>query len=77
MARLSSEKLKYRSQNAQNKRSSEISSHIFETYKNAVRPHGCHIYNTAADMAMEKCVVPINIMGSRTVNMCYVVVINA
>ena len=44
--------LKYRSHNAQNRRSGEISSHIFETYKNAVRPHGCHIYNTDVDMDM-------------------------
>ena len=44
--------LKYRSRNAQNRRYSEISSRIFETYKNAVQPHGYHIYNTAADMAM-------------------------
>ena len=46
--------LKYRSHNAQNRRSGEISSCIFETYNNAVVNHGCHIYNTAADMAMEK-----------------------
>ena len=35
--------LKYRSHNAQNIRSCEISSRIFETYKNSVRTHGCHI----------------------------------
>ena len=29
--------------NAQNRRSGEISSRIFETYKNYVQPHGCHI----------------------------------
>ena len=44
--------LKDRSQNAQNRSSGEISSHTFETYKNDVRPHGFHIYNTAADMAI-------------------------
>ena len=46
-------RLKSRSQNAQNRRSGEIFSCIFETYKNAVQPHGCHIYNTSVDMAME------------------------
>ena len=35
--------LKYMSQNVQTKRCSEISSHIFETYKNYVQPHGYHI----------------------------------
>ena len=44
--------LKDRSHNAQNRRSGEISSRIFETYNNYVRPHGCHIYNTGADMSM-------------------------
>ena len=47
-------RLKDRSHNAQNRRSDEISSHIFETYNNDVRPHGCHIYNTAVYMAMSK-----------------------
>ena len=46
--------LKDRIQNAQNRRSGELSSRLFETYKNAVRPHVCHIYNSAADMATEK-----------------------
>ena len=36
-------KLKDRSQNAQNRKSGELSSHLFETYKNSVRPHGCYI----------------------------------
>ena len=45
--------LKDRSQNAQNRRSGEIPSCTSATYKNAVRPHGCHIYNNAEDMAME------------------------
>ena len=40
------------SYNEQNIRYGEISSSIFETYKNEVRPHGCHIYNTAAYMTM-------------------------
>ena len=46
--------LKDRSQKAQNRRSGEISSRLFQTYKNYIRPHGCHIYNFAADMAMAK-----------------------
>ena len=46
--------LKNRGQNSQNRRSDKLSSHIFQTYKNAVRPHGCHIYNYAADMDMAK-----------------------
>ena len=45
--------LKYRSHNAQNRRSGETPIRIFETYKNAVLPHGCHIYKITADMAME------------------------
>ena len=44
--------LKDRSRNALNIRSNKISGHIFETCKNYVRPHGCHIYNTAADISM-------------------------
>ena len=46
--------IKDRIQNVQNIKSSEISSRIFETYKNAVRSYGCHIYNTAGFMAMTK-----------------------
>ena len=45
--------IKYRSTNLQNRRSSEISILIFETYKNSVQTHSCNIYNTDADMAME------------------------
>ena len=44
--------LKGRSQDSQIIRSGEISSSIFETHKNSVLPHGCHIYNAAADMNM-------------------------
>ena len=41
------------------RRSSENSNRIFETYKNSVMPHGCHIYATAADMAMDtSCAYP-------------------
>ena len=46
--------LKDRSPNAQNRRSGEIYSRVFETYNNTVRPHGFHIYSTAVDMAMAK-----------------------
>ena len=46
--------LKNRSHNAQNRSSSEISSRIFKTYNNYVQPHGFHIYNTPAGMAMAK-----------------------
>ena len=44
--------LKDKSHNAQNRRSGEISIRIFETYKNYVQTHGCHIYNTATYMDM-------------------------
>ena len=43
--------LKDISKNIQNRRSGELSSCLFETYKNSVKPHGCHIYNSA-DMSM-------------------------
>ena len=49
-----SKHLKDRSNNAQNRRSGELSSRLFETYKNYLRTHGCHIYNYAADMAISK-----------------------
>ena len=44
--------LKDRSHDAQNRGFGEKSRHIFETYKNDVKPHGCNVYNTAADMSM-------------------------
>ena len=44
-------KLKDKIQNAQSRRSVEKSHHIYETYKNIVLPHGCHIYSIASDMA--------------------------
>ena len=37
-----------KSHNAQNIRPGEIYSHIFETYYNAVQPHGFHIYNNTS-----------------------------
>ena len=46
--------LKDISHNSQNRRSGELSIHLFETCKNSVRPHGYHIYNSAAEMAMSK-----------------------
>ena len=44
--------LKNRSHTAKSGRSSELSSRLFETYKNYVRPHGCHIYNSNTDVDM-------------------------
>ena len=35
------------------RRSGELSSSLFETYKNDVRPHGCHIYNFYVDINTE------------------------
>ena len=46
--------LKYQTHNTQNIRYVEISSHIFETYKNSLRPHGCNIHNSATYMSMAK-----------------------
>ena len=55
--------LKDRSCNAQNRISGEISCCIFETNNNAVRPNGCHIYNTDEDIDMKKTfLVCLNIM---------------
>ena len=45
------EQLKDKIKNAQIKRSSEKTHHIYETYKNTVIPHGLHIYSKASDMA--------------------------
>ena len=46
------EQLKDQSHNMQNISYGKISSSIFETYTNSVGPHGFHIHNTAAYMAM-------------------------
>ena len=43
-------KLKYQSQNDQNRRSGEKANSIYETYKNTVMPHGSHIYAKVFDM---------------------------
>ena len=70
--------LKDKSNNAQNRRSSEIESRIFEKYKNSVRPNSCYIHNTSTYMSMEKCVpVPMHIMDCHTANLCCYVVINS
>ena len=69
--------LKDKSHNAQNISSGEISRSILETYKNSVQHHSCNIFNTTADMIMEKCLpVLLNIMFYHTGNVCYVVVIS-
>ena len=47
-------KLKYQSQNPQNRRSSEKVNHMYETYKNTVMPQGIHIYAKAYDMEKAK-----------------------
>ena len=44
--------LKDQTPNAQKIRSGEIASRIFETYKNYVKPNGCHIHTTESDTAM-------------------------
>ena len=44
------EKLKYKRQNAQRRRSGEKAHHINKTYKNTVIPHGQHIYAKVSDM---------------------------
>ena len=46
--------LKDRSHNTLNRSYGEIVSRIFETYKNSIRPHGCHIYNTSTEIDMEE-----------------------
>ena len=48
-------KLKYKSQNSQNRRYGEKAHHIYITYKNTVMPHERHIYAKAPDMSNEKC----------------------
>ena len=48
------EHLKNISHNPNNRISGELSNHLFETYKIFVRPHGCHIYNSALEMDMAK-----------------------
>ena len=45
------EKLKYQSQNAQNRRSGKKSNCVYETYINTVMPHGRHISAKASNMA--------------------------
>ena len=67
--------LKDKIHNAQNRRFGELSSCFYETYKNSVKPHGCHIHCNAAGMAMAKnSLVSHNIMVYHTVNVYYDVV---
>ena len=47
-----SEKIKHPSHNAKNIRYGEMSTRIFETYKNYVIPHGRRILKMAYDMSM-------------------------
>ena len=47
-------KLKDISKNSQKRRSGGKSNRIYETYKNTVMPHGCHIYAKVSDMAKSK-----------------------
>ena len=44
-------KIKDKSQNDQSRRSGEKAHYIYETYKNTVIPHGCHIYSKESAMA--------------------------
>ena len=44
--------LKYQCHDAQNRSSGEIASRIFESCNYCVRPHGYHMHNIAAYMAM-------------------------
>ena len=39
---------------AQNRRYDELLSRFYETYKNAVKPHGFHTKCTDSDMAMKR-----------------------
>ena len=48
-----SEKIKDKSHNTRNRRSGEMVSIIFETYKNSVIPHGFHVYKIASNMTMD------------------------
>ena len=70
--------IKDRSHNAQNRRFSEISSRIFETYKNAVQPHSFNIYNNVSDISMETmCTCTPKHHGLMHSNVRYFVVISS
>ena len=47
-------KLKDQICNAQNRRSSEMSNCLFETYKISYMPHGKHMFPTAYEIVMSK-----------------------
>ena len=64
--------------NELNRRSGELSSHLFEAYRNFVRPHGCHIYKSDAEIAMAKmCPCTSHHHGYHAGNIYCDVVINA
>ena len=46
------DKLKDQSCNAQNRRSGDMPTHLFDTCKNSVIPHGNHMFQKSSDMAM-------------------------
>ena len=70
-------RLKDRSHNAQIRRSGEIVSHIFETHKNYIKPHGCHIHKKHLTWLWKQYVpVILYIIICLIGNVCYVVVIN-
>ena len=45
-------KMKYQGQNPNIRISSELASHIYDSYKNSVISHGCHIYIPSEEMAI-------------------------
>ena len=66
------EKLKYKSFNAQSRRSVEMVNHIFDTYKNYFMPHGKNIFKTEYDMDMAKmCAYPSSKYVFTTLEMCF------
>ena len=53
-----------KSHNTKNRKSGELSSCLYETYKNVLKLHACHIHCTAADMDMAKmCPCPLQHNG--------------
>ena len=49
-------KIKYQIYNEQNRISGKMANSLSEKYKNSAMPHVDHIFQTAYDIAMEKCV---------------------
>ena len=65
------EKLKYKSFNAQIRRSVKMVNHIFDTYKNYFMPHGKNIFKTEYDMDMAKmCAYPSSKYVFTTLEIC-------